>query len=55
MTYEKTHERKKKPRRGHGRADDGVEKPAVTDPNANPIGQLFKPKDPCEPSKPHKS
>jgi hypothetical protein len=56
MTHEKkAHERRKKPRSGHGHADDGVEKPAVTDPNANPSGQIFKPKNPYEPSKPHKS
>lgn len=55
MTYEKAHEQKKKPGKGHGRADDGVEKPAVTDPNANPTGQIFKPKPSHKPSKPQKS
>jgi hypothetical protein len=56
MTHDTASARKKKPRRAHGRARDGVEKPAVTDPNSttSPTGQILKPKKPHGRSKPRK-
>lgn len=59
MTHATATARKKKPRRGHGKGQDGIEKPSVTDPNtgatnASPPDPLFVPTHGHGPKKPSK-